>query len=63
MKSLGETEEKVETLEEELSTMGENKTESLDIIHLELLHTERGRQRINRFLKMGNIASGRYIWK
>jgi len=60
MKSLGETEEKVEELEEELNTMEANKAESLDIIHfdefLELLYTERGRQRINRFFKDGEYT-------
>jgi hypothetical protein len=60
MKSLGETEEQVETLEEELNTMEANKAESLDIIHfdefLELLHSERGRQRINRFFKDGEYT-------
>ena len=60
MKSLGEIEEKVEELEEELNTMEANKAESLDIIHfdefLELLHTERGRQRINRFFKDGEYT-------
>ena len=60
MKSLGETEEQVEILEEELNTMEVNKAESLDIIHfdefLELLHSERGRQRINRFFKDGEYT-------
>lgn len=60
MKSLGETEEKVEALEEELNTIEADKTESLDIIHfdefLELLHSERGRQRINRFFKDGEYT-------
>ncbi|MEA2117927.1 recombinase family protein [Halovibrio sp. HP20-50] len=58
MKSLGETEENVEVLEKELNTMEATKAESLDIIHfdefLELLHRERGRQRINRFFKDGD---------
>lgn len=60
MKSLGETEENVEALEKELNTMEASKAENLDIIHfnefLELLHTERGRQRINRFFKDGEYT-------
>lgn len=60
MKSLGETEENVEALENELNTMEATKAESLDIIHfdefLELLHSERGRQRINRFFKDGDYT-------
>lgn len=60
MKSLGEAGKRVKTLGKELNTMEVNKAESLEIIHfdefLELLHTERGRQRINRFFKDGEYT-------